>query len=263
MKTIIHLDTESTGLEITKDRIIQLSLIKTDLEFNIIEKKKLLLSNCGVHIQLDAFKTHGISEDSLFGLPSFADYAHKVFSYLDEADYIAGYNIKVFDIPLLYEEFSRCGLVWEPKPIIDSCIIFKKRESRTLAAALKFYCGLEFGEGQAHDAENDVLASIEVLKGQIERYDFNEIETEYGGTRDCTEDEIQLNLISESRYENEDKRLSWDGKIILLEDGSAGWNFGKFKGKKLDEADLGYINWFLTSDFQSQTKNILKSLLNK
>ncbi len=263
MKTICFLDTESTGLEITKDRIIQISLIRTDSELNIQDKKKLLLSNCGVPIHPDAFKAHGISDADLVGKFTFQQYSNKIKTYLDECDYIGGYNIKGFDIPLLYEEFIRAGLIWEPKPIIDSCVIFKRREERNLKAAYRFYTGNEFGDGLAHDAENDVLATIEVLKGQINMYDFGWIRN--NETQEIEKDEIPIEekLISESKYSDEDKRLSWDGKIILNEDGKAIYNFGKYKNLNFDvRTDLGYANWILNGDFPSQTKNVLKALIS-
>ena len=252
-KSIVHFDIESTGLSITQDRIIQLSMIKTDLELNILDKKKLLLSNCGVPIQPDAFKAHGISEEMVKDKHPFSSYAVRILTYFDSADYISGFNIKGFDIPLLYEEFARCNIVWNPKPIIDAGIIFKNKEKRTLSAALKFYCGKEI-EG-AHDAENDVLATIEVLRGQINRYDFNipEVgEPEY---------ELSSVLVSNSKYDNDDARLTFDNKIILSEKGEAIWNFGKNKGFPV-YMDLNYCDWVLSSDFPSQTKNVLRNILN-
>lgn len=243
-ETIVHFDIESTGLSITKDRIIQLSLIKTDLLLNILEKKKLLFNNDGVIISPEAIKAHGITEEMLIGQPLFKQLAQKIFDYLNQCDYIAGYNIKGFDIPLMYEEFYRCNLEWIPKPSIDSCRIFKIRESRTLSAAVKFYCGKEL-EG-AHDAENDVIASIDVLGGQQFMYSINSCE----------------DLVKESCYENEDKKLDFDGKIILREDGIPIWgNFGKNKGLPIKN-DINYCNWVLNGDFSSNTKNVLKKLLS-
>ena len=264
MKTIIFFDCESTGLNTTTDRIIQLSLIKTDIQFNILEKKKLLLSNCGVPIHPKAFEAHGISEQDLAGKFEFKQYATKIFEYLESSDYIAGYNIKGFDIPLLYEEFVRCGIIWNPKPIIDCCVIFKNREKRNLEHALKFYCGKEL-DG-AHDAENDVIATIEVCKGQIEMYSLDKYIRLIGESENVINQEqvpVENTLVSESKYPDEDNRLSWDGKIVLNSENVPVWGFGKFKDKQLKDADLGYINWFLNSDFSNQSKNILRSLLNK
>ncbi len=264
IKSILFFDIESTGLEITKDRIIQLSLIKTDLNLNVIEKKKLYLSNCGVPIHPKAFEAHGISEQTLIDywkkeriedVPTFSNYAIKIYQFIDGCYFICGYNIKKFDIPLLHEEFARCGINWIPKPIIDSLIIFHRKEPRTLSAAVKFYCGRIMEN--AHDSEFDVLATIDVLKGQIDMYGFvpiSELESDFG-----IPDE--RNLLLESKFDNEDERLSWDGRILVNSEGIAVWGFGKWKDKPVKEADLGYINWFLASDFPTQTKNVLKFIL--
>ena len=260
MKTILFFDIESTGLNIVTDRIIQLSMIKTDIAMEIIEKKKLLLSNCGVPIQKEAFEEHGISEDVLKDCAPFQSYAHKIHSYFESCDYIAGYNIKGFDIYMLYEEFYRAGINWIPKPAIDSCVIFKQREKRNLSAALKFYTGEEMVD--AHDAENDVLATIKILVGQIEHYDLGWIRNSITEEIDENPKPIDEILIEESKYENEDRKLSFDGKLILSDQGIPIFNFGKLKGQPIKSADLGYINWILGGDFSNQTKNVLRSLIN-
>ena len=266
MKTIIALDFETTGTSTTKDRIIQYSFIKLNFDnFEIIDKRKGLLSNCGVPIHPKAFEAHGISESMLIGKPTFAQIAQKIKVWLDNTDLLLGYNLKSFDIPLLIEEFGRCGIVYEPKPIIDSCIIFKKREERTLTAALKFYCQKVLGE-DAHDAENDVLATIEVLKGQVQMYGLDKYMTLFGESDEIiqTPEPLENVLISESKYDGEDLRLSFDGLIVLREpDKIACWSdrFGKNKGKPVLE-DRGYCDWFLSADFPFNTKNVLRSLLN-
>jgi len=272
MKKILFFDIESTGLEITKDRIIQLSLVTTDIDFNILEKKKKNFSNCGVTINPGAFNAHGISEESLKEEYPFSMYAKSILTMFNDVDYIAGYNIKGFDIALLHEEFFRAGLDWNPKPAIDSGIIFKNREKRTLAAALKFYCNKEMVD--AHDAENDVLATIEVLKGQIQTYDLDNLYTQKeekyvnpidGNIIFETVSEkypLEMTLVLESSFDNENKRLTFDGKIIL-ENGVACWGFSKFKGLPLEKADLGFINWFLGADFPQQTKSVFRYYFNQ
>ncbi len=267
MKTICFFDIESTGLETTTDRIIQISLVKTNLNLDVLDKKKLNLSNCGVPIHPDAFKAHKINELDLVGLYSFAQYSQKIYDFIQQCDFIAGFNIKGFDIQILYEEFARSGIVWNHNPAIDCGVIFKNREKRTLAAAFKFYTGNEIPDGSAHDAENDILSTIEVLRGQINKYGLDKvikmvIQNNENKPDELIYEELDSILISESKYDNEDKRLSWDGKIILGEDGKAKWNFGKFKGEDLRVADLGYVNYILSSNIASQTKNILKSYLN-
>lgn len=263
MKTIIHFDIESTGLDITRDRIIQLSLIKTNIELEILEKKKLLLSNCGVPIHPDAFKAHGINEEMLLFSHPFSAYAKQINSYISSCDYISGYNIKGFDVPLLWEEFYRAGINWEPKPIIDSCVIFKQREKRDLTAALKFYCDKEM-EG-AHDAENDVLATIDILRGQVEKYGLDRyirLLRESDEIIQSSAEPLENVLISESKYDNEDKRLTFDGRITLNSENIPIWNFGKYKGLNMDiRTDLGYCDWVLKSDFPNQTKIVLRNLI--
>jgi len=281
-KTIRFFDIESTGTDISKDRIIQLSLIKTDLNFSILDKKKLLLSNCGVPIHPDAFKAHGISEESILkhykeltkvpslyqtisDCPGFSAYAHRIHEYIQDCDFLGGYNIKGFDIPLLYEEFARAGIEWKPKPAFDAFRIFSNREKRNLTAAVKFYCGREMIDG-AHDSEIDVLETIEVLKNQVRHYSFDSylhlIKEEDEHAKEGFQPLEQV-LVSESSFPDEDKRLTFDGKLILNEQGEAIINFGKDKGKLVSELDLGYINWILTSDFSSNTKNVLRCLINK
>jgi len=241
----ISFDIESTGISTTKDKIIQLSLVKIDEFFNQLGKRKFTFSNDGVPIQKDAFKAHGISEESLIGAPLFSSLAKSIYDSLESVDFIHGYNIKGFDIPMLYEEFARCGIIWTPKKIVDSCVIFKKFEERNLGAAYKFYCGKQI-QG-AHDAENDVLASCEVLEGQMFKYGFNSLEE----------------MEQASKYENEEERLTFDGKIIKNKEGLPIWNFGKYKDKNtLVSSDLGYCDWILNGDFPMQTKNLIRSILN-
>lgn len=258
MKTITHFDIESTGISITKDRIIQLSMIKTDLELNILDKKKRLFNNDGVAIHPDALNAHGISEEAIKNEKPFSSYAISVFNYINDCDFLCGYNIKDFDVPFLHEEFSRSNIDWIPKPIIDPCVIFKKRQPRTLSGAYKFFCGKEL-EG-AHDAENDVLATIEVLKGQIFKYDLDSIFSE----NEIYPISLEDSLVMESLYENDKNKLDFAGKIILNSDGIAIYNFGKYKGMNFPVVgDLPYAGWILgAGDFSANTKNVVRSLIS-
>jgi len=244
-KTILSFDFETTGTSVTKDRIIQSSLILIDsTTLKEIERKKDTFNNENVPIHPKAFEAHGISESDLVGKPLFSTYAKKYYDYFNAADYWHGYNIKSFDVPMLVESLFRCGYDLQPKPIIDSCVIFKRKEERTLSAAKKFYCGTSL-DG-AHDAENDVLASISVL----------EIQKLYYGLYD------EEMLVSESCYDGEQNRLTFDG-LIVMKDGKPCWNekFGKNKGMPVMN-DLNYVNWFMTADFPLQTKNVLNKIIN-
>jgi len=235
MGSIIFFDLETTGTSISKDRIVQISMIKTNESLEILDKKKLLL-NPGIDIPKEASDVHGITNEMVKGKPTFKDYSPKVFGFMNDCDFIAGFNIKQFDVPLLFEEFARCGLIWKPNPQIDCSVIFKKHEQRTLSAALKFYCGTEMTD--AHDAEADVLATIEVLKGQLFMYDIKD-------------------PVLESNYDNEGEKLDIAGKIIM-KDGVEIFTFGKRKGLSV-KGDLRYCAWCLTAeDITFNTKYIIK-----
>lgn len=256
-QTIGWFDLETTGKNTSKDRIVQISIVKTDLQLNEIERSKLLI-NPGITIPSGASKVHGLYDKDVENKPKFDNYAPRFLTYFDSFTYIGGYNIKTYDVPLLHEEFSRCKIDWNPKPIIDPSIIFKNRERRTLEAALMFYCGKKM-EG-AHDAQNDVLATIEVLRGQTFKYGFDEI-----FASDSILDIIPVEKVwlEESKYEDEGRRLDYAGKIILNDDGVAIFNFGKYKDQnKPVTSDIPYCGWILgANDFTANTKNIVRALV--
>ncbi len=260
-KTIIFFDIESTGTNVSKDRIVSICFIKTDINFEILEKKYFIL-NPEIQIPIGASEIHGIYDKDVVTCPKFSQYATKFLEYLNDSDYLAGFNSKQFDTPLLYEEFSRCKLEWNPKPQIDCSVIFKNREPRTLSAALQFYCGMEF-DG-AHNAENDVIATINVLSGQIFRYGLDcHLDIENDSDLILGWKEVDKVLIEESKYPNEDRRLDFRGNIILDDNDVPIWDFGKNKGQPVKN-DMNYCNWVLTgvNEISSNTKNVLKAILN-
>ena len=231
---IISFDTETTGVSITKDRIIQLSAIviePSESGYKILDKKKLLL-NPTIPIEQGATDVHGIADSDVELCPTFKDYSKKLFEFFNNS-ILHGYNIINFDIPLLMEEFNRCDLSLEVSGIIDSMRIFHDREPRNLTAALKFYAGEELID--AHDAENDVIASIKVLEGQQFMYGLS---------------------LDDSFFKSDSMDLT--SKI----DKDGRFTFGKAKGKLVTE-DVGFANWVLRGDFPIDTKNIIRKLLNK
>lgn len=235
---IIFFDLETTGVNVCKDRIVQISVIKTNPEFCILEKKKYLV-NPTIPIPKEASDVHGITDSDVSDKPTFKQLAKGMYQYMISCDVICGFNSNRFDRILLSEEFSREKITWPTgQKFIDCYQIFSKREKRDLASALRFYSGKEI-EG-AHDAENDVLATIDVLEGQLFRYELT------------LED-----IIKESSNENE---VDMDGKIILI-DGVACFNIGDSKGKPVT-SDVKFAMWMLGKDFSSNTKNVIKSILN-
>lgn len=259
-KLIGFFDIESTGTSTTKDRIIELCISTVEFpSFNILKTAKMRFHPGDVLIEKGAQDAHGIKLEDLVDCPLFKDKAAQIFNFLKKYDYLAGHNIKKFDVPMLYEEFYRNGITWTPPPLIDTYIIMSNMIPRTLAGALKYYTGKDIEN--AHDAEGDVLSTIDVLKGQIGKHDFK---FELFSINDKYEQELSLDylLLEKSKYENEEKRLDFDGKIILDENNIPIWSFGKNKGLPVT-SDLNYCDWVLRGDFSSHTKNILRSLLNK
>lgn len=232
-KNIIWFDLETTGKSTTKDRIVSLSAIKTNQSLDILEKKKILV-NPTINIPEEATAIHKITNEMVIGLKGFNSYARGIAAYFN-GSILGGYNIAKFDIPILSEELLRCDLELSVEEIIDGCDIFHKREPRNLEAALKFYCG-KILEG-AHDAENDNIASIDVFRGQIQKYDLK---------------------INEWFYTKDESIVDYSRKLKLI-DGVICYNFGQHINKPVIN-DKSYAWWVLENDFPLQTKNIIKKL---
>lgn len=248
MKKLLCFDIEATGTNPATDRIVQIAwceitycdMDNTWIPFN---KRKLLI-NPGVSIPKEATDIHGITNDDVYGSPSFLDVSMALHDQFKGCD-LVGFNLTNFDVPLLWEEFARVGIDWDLSDVkmIDCGVLFKRREERTLGAAMQFYCNKQL-DG-AHDAMNDVLATCEVLAAQIQRYGLSMTD------RDTLE--------RESNYE--EKRVDLAGKIIL-KDGVPTWNFGKVKGKPvLDELGFGY--WMLDKDFPENTKMAFRQIVDE
>lgn len=241
----VSLDSETTGTNIAKDRIVSLTFLKFFPDGRK-ELKKLLL-NPTIPIPKEASDVHGITDEMVKDCPTFKEVAQEVFNYVDGCDLMA-YNA-MFDIPLLAEEFERSGLSIEfpgDAKIVDPMVIFKSREQRNLTAALKFYCGEEL-EG-AHDSTADTIAATKVLIAQCDYYDDLS-----GGTLES--------LAAES--EGELKRVDFAGKMVFNKDGKVIFNFGKYYGRLLHEVfkeDPNYYTGFLakSTDFTSDTKKKFK-----
>ena len=230
----IFFDLETTGTDTSKDRICELSAIKTDLFLKPLEIKTVLI-NPTILIPEEATKIHGISNEMVKGKPTFKQYSKALFEYF-KGSILAGYNIKRFDIPLLVEEFLRCGLEFEVTECIDCYEIVTKKEKRDLTWALKFYSGEIMSD--AHKAENDVIATIKILDGQKFMYG----------------EEIGTGI---SKFET----LDYAGKIDLEQR----YTFGKHKGLKvLENSDtISFAGWMLnpSQSFTLNTKKVIKKIL--
>lgn len=260
-RDLVFLDIESTGLNVIRDRILQLAMVKFFADNRNPEEMSLLI-NPGIPISIEAMLVHGIQPKDVANKPLFQQVAQKIFDFIGNAD-IAGYNSNRFDIPLLMEEFARVGLEFDMdrRRTIDVQRIFYKMEPRTLKAALKFYCEKDMED--AHDALADVKATIEVFKGQLDRYEGVDFIDEDGNTAPAP---VQRNVKTLHDFTNDQRFVDATQKMKYDHEGVVVFNFGKYVGQSVAEVlynDRQYYNWILNKEFSSQMKQIVKKLVKE
>ena len=241
---IVFFDLETTGTSITHDRIVEISVLKVYPNGKQDIKTKRI--NPEMPIPAESTAIHGITDEDVKDAPTFKQVAKSFADQIEGCD-LAGFNSSRFDIPLLAEEFLRVGLDvdFSKKKLIDVQIIFHKKEQRTLEAAYKFYCDKNLDD--AHSAEADTLATFEVLKAQLDRYD------------DLPNDMAKLS--EEYSFFNNNVDLS--GRIIRKENGIEVFNFGKHKGKAVSEVlrvEPSFYAWMMDADFPLNTKQALTKI---
>lgn len=241
---ICFLDFESTGTSVTKDKIVQIAIVKVSENLEIIDECKNYYINPEIPIPAEATAVHGITDEMVKEKPTFKAYAKGFYEYLEGCS-IGGYNSNRFDIPLLSEEFARCGIHWplQQTNFVDAYTIAAEKEKRNLAWAYQFYCGMQIED--AHNAQADIMATLEVFKAQVKHYeDLSAMSIE------------QLNDFCGGKI-----RVDLAGTIVLNDDGIAVYNIGKDKGFSVKQHP-GFAKWMLDKDFTTNTKNIIKKLLN-
>lgn len=241
-KDIIFFDLETTGVEVT-DRIIEIYAVRLMPDGGREELHEYI--NPGIPIPAEATEIHGISDAMVADKPRFAEKAEMMASFFTGAD-LAGYNVRRFDVPLLMEEFHRCGkypIRLRDTHIIDPYVIFLKKEPRDLAAALRFYC--EQDASNAHSAKADVEMTLKVFEAQMERYP--DLDGDVPGLE---------KYVAEGYFGLDSKfRIDRQGRIIF--------NFGKNRGKPVSE-DLEYLEWmYRKSDFPLHVRSVAGELLRK
>ncbi|MFP4488510.1 MAG: exonuclease domain-containing protein [Bacteroidales bacterium] len=242
-RPLAFFDLETTGMNIAKDRIIEISVVKIHPGGKEEWFTKRL--NPGIPISPQATAIHGISDDDVKNCPSFKEIGKDLAGFLEECD-LAGYNAIRFDIPLLAEEFLREQIDFDirKRRFIDVQIIFHKKEQRTLSAALQFYCKKELME--AHSARADTEATYEILKAQLDRY--NDLDND-------------VDKLAEFSKQNRFADLA--GRIVYNAKGREVFNFGKHKGKAVEEvlrSEPSYYAWMMDGDFPQYTKKVLSEI---
>ncbi len=258
-RDLCFFDVEATGLNVVRDRIVQIAIVKYSP--NTSEPTELVqLINPGIPISEEAMNVHGITPKDLANKPTFEQVAQKIYDFIGNAD-LAGYNSNRFDVPMLMEEFARVGIEFsmERRRTIDVQRIFYKMEPRTLKAALQFYCQKDLVD--AHDALADVKATVDVLKGQLEKYNgvsFKDADD------NVMEDAVKNDMQALHDFTNDFKTIDATQRLKYNADGVIVFNFGKYVGKPAAEVlskDKQYYNWILNKEFSSQVKQIVKQIV--
>lgn len=257
-RDLVFFDLESTGLNIMQDRIIQIALIKYEPgKAEPIELMQLI--NPGIPITKEAYEVHKISNEDVKNKPTFQQVGQKLFDFIGDAD-LAGYNSNRFDVPMLMEEFYRIGLDFDidKRRLLDVQRIFHKMEPRTLKAALNFYCGKSLED--AHDALADTRATVDVLIGQINRYQNEDYEDNDGN---IVEKPIRNDIALIADFINDKSSVDVTNRLKLTEDGKIAFNFGKYTGQIAAEVfkkEPSYYHWMMERDFSAQVKKIIKKV---
>jgi DNA polymerase-3 subunit epsilon len=242
-KPIVFFDLETTGINIAKDRIVEISILKVFPNGN--KESKTWLVNPEMKIPKESSDIHGITDERVINEPTFKELAQPVNEMLKGCD-LAGFNSNRFDIPLLAEELLRVGVDFDMKNrvAIDVQVIFHKKEQRTLGAGYKFYCDKDLEN--AHSAEADTLATYEILLAQLDKYE-----------------DLENDVKSLSEFSSHNKRADFAGFLMFDENDEEAFSFGKYKGRKVLDVfaeNPGYYAWIQNADFPLYTKKVLTQI---
>ncbi|MCC9041517.1 3'-5' exonuclease [Myroides sp. M-43] len=242
-RPICFFDLETTGIDVARDRVVEIAILKVFPNGN--KESKTWLVNPERSIPAQSTAIHGITDEKVANEPTFKELSPLIYNMIKDSD-LAGFNSDRFDIPLLAEELLRSGVDFEMgnRVSVDIQTIFHKKEERTLSAAYRFYCNATLEN--AHSADADTNATYEILKAQLDRYD-----------------DLENDMKSLSEYTTRKKSVDFAGFIALNEEGKEIFTFGKHKGALVDEVldnEPGYYGWIQNADFPLYTKKVLTGL---
>lgn len=241
---VVFLDLETTGVDVAKDRIVELCYIKVFPDGT--EESETLRINPTIHIPENTTAIHGITDDDVKDCPTFEKVARNLQAVFAGCDF-AGFNSNRFDIPLLVEEFLRCGIDFDltKRKFIDVQNIYHKLEQRTLVAAYKYYCNKDLEN--AHTAEADTRATLEVLEAQLDKYP----------------DLLKNDVSFLDDFSKMNRNVDFAGRIVYNDNGEEVFNFGKHKGKLVKDVlkrEPSFYNWMMQGDFSLNTKQVLTKI---
>ena len=240
---IVFFDLETTGVDTSRDRIVEISTVKVFPNGDKEVKTRRL--NPEMHIPEEATAVHGITDEDVANEPPFRAIAKSLAAYLEGCDF-GGFNSNKFDVPVLMEEFLRAGVNvdFKNRKFIDVQNIFHKMEQRTLEAAYRFYCYKELNN--AHSAEADTMATYEVLMAQLDRYP-----------------ELQNDVTYLAEFSARGQSADYAGRILYNEKGEEVFGFGKYKGRSVAEVfreEPSYYSWMMNGDFPLYTKKVITEI---
>ena len=242
-RPICFFDLETTGIEVAKDRIVEIAIFKVYPNGN--KESKTWLVNPTIPIPAQSTAVHGITNEKVANEPTFKELSSQIYAMIKDSD-LAGFNSDRFDIPLLAEELLRAEVDFDMKNrvSVDIQTIFHKKEERTLSAAYKFYCNQTLEN--AHSAEADTMATYEILKAQLDRYE-----------------DLENDIKSLSEFTTRKRSVDFAGFIALNDKGQEIFTFGKHKGALVDDVfdkEPGYFGWIQNADFPLYTKKVLTAI---
>jgi DNA polymerase-3 subunit epsilon len=255
-KPLAFFDLETTGVNVASDRIVEISIVRVNVDNSteILTRKV----NPTIPIPEITSKIHGIYDIDVVDCPTFKDLAPTLSKFLTNCD-LAGFNSNKFDVPVLVEEFLRADIDFDlrNRKLIDVQNIFHIMEPRNLSAAYKFYC--EKPLINAHSAEADTLATFEIFKAQLNKYEHTEVEDERGNKFIPVKNDMGVLSSLTTRTRNADLA----GRIIYNDKDIEVFNFGKHKDKPVKEVfekEPSYYNWIMNGDFPLYTKKIVTQI---
>jgi DNA polymerase-3 subunit epsilon len=251
-RPIVFFDLETTGTDICKDRIVEISVLK--IKPNGEEVLKTRRINPTIPIPLESSLIHKIYDEDVKDCATFNQIARDLDQFLKGCD-LGGYNLVRFDIPLLAEEFLRVGIDFDldNRHVVDACRIFHMMEKRTLSAAYKYYCNKTLEN--AHSAEADTIATYHILMAQLDRYENTAVEV----TEGIEEVPIQNDMAQLHKFTFE-KSADLAGRIVYNNAGQEVFNFGKYRNVPVEDVlkkEPSYYDWMMKGEFPLYTKKIL------
>jgi DNA polymerase-3 subunit epsilon len=255
-RPLAFFDLETTGTNVGADRVIEIAIIKMMPDGS--EQSKTWVINPEMPIPLETSLIHGFYDDHVQDKPVFKAVGAEIAEFFGDAD-LAGYNSNKFDIPMLMEEFLRAGVAFDlnGRHFVDVQNIFHQMEQRTLKAAYQFYCKKDMQN--AHSAEADTRATMEVLLAQVEKYK----DTEFIDKKGTKSIPVQNEVSALHEFTNMQRAVDFVGRMVYNDAGEELFNFGKHKGKRVEDvfdAEPSYFAWIMQGDFPLYTKHKVKEI---